>query len=438
MSEIPKVLVLGPITPTDNGDQLEYTKLAPAVEKHAPYEAARANLFFEEQPGTLAEEEAARQLAMQYLLMIALREVESPNNEIKDIWANRFTIASSEIYGAPELRITTDIATKEYNYFLQFVGEGHIDQELLKIVLETYKPYVDLDANTQENGKKLTAEAVSAKVHEYIFTKYASVFEILQNSEKSEFTPAEIKEIFGEILKVLAYQDSDWGEWTVELNGNKDSLSVAAGDKKIIVGEKRVNASKKDMIGLTAHEILVHALRNVNGKRLSKELSTGLPGYLDFEEGLGVFFEYSATGIIPQKNTDRYFDIALAIGDDSHQSVPRLKMLAFTEARATIRSQINGDTNDPVVVKSKIAAHVNRIYRGTSGTEAVGVYTKDIAYHKGFCLVADYIADELAAGRTIEDIIEYLLMGKFSPLDNRHNEYINILIEDNLEANRAK
>lgn len=44
---IPKVLVLGPITPVDDGDSLHYEKLKPALHKHEPYENERFRLFLD-------------------------------------------------------------------------------------------------------------------------------------------------------------------------------------------------------------------------------------------------------------------------------------------------------------------------------------------------------------------------------------------------------
>jgi len=73
--EIPTVLVLEPITPSNDSvrtEELKYPKLQPAVEKHRPYEHARMNRFWDAEDDSLEEVEAARQLAMQYMLMGSL------------------------------------------------------------------------------------------------------------------------------------------------------------------------------------------------------------------------------------------------------------------------------------------------------------------------------------------------------------------------------
>ena len=243
----------------------------------------------------------------------------------------------------------------------------------------------------------------------------------------AENTSEKIAELFEKARQILAESDSDWSEWTVELLEDKDSLSIKPGaEKKIVVGAQRRAAANDELQGLFGHEVLVHAQRSLNGRKKSDILSTGLPGYLDFEEGLGTFFEYAITGKIPQKNVDRYVDIAIGVGLMTDSGVSRITMMKFATAREILRAQLAETVIDETIIKSKVAAHINRLYRGTTGdAESIGLFTKDIAYQKGFEEAGEYIADRLEAGESIENIIMYLLEGKFNPLDKRHVEYVD-------------
>ncbi len=108
--------------------------------------------------------------------------------------------------------------------------------------------------------------------------------------------------------------DPEWSEWQV-VSTDGTSLSVEASDRKIKIASRRESASPKDARALLAHELLVHALRGKNGyKTGDKKLATGLAGYLDAEEGLGVLAEEAVNGQLPDKAYDRYVDIALALG----------------------------------------------------------------------------------------------------------------------------
>jgi len=75
--------------------------------------------------------------------------------------------------------------------------------------------------------------------------------------------------------------------------------------------------------------------------------------------------------------------------------------------------------------ETKARAHVNRIYRGTPGTEdAIGVFTKDIVYQDGFDAICSYMLDRLDAGDTIDEIIDFVMIGKFNPTSEKEVAYV--------------
>lgn len=395
-SEIPKVLVLGPITPSTDSvrsGKLEYSKLEPAVEKHAPHEYARMDKFWEAEQGSLAEHEAAQQLAMQYMLMgsLALTRTADP-----ETWSKRYTQATSEIYGMPE----SDLAQTLW-----------LEQQQSKSEVETELPFEE------------AAEKMSAFLNE----KYASVFAALDiESSTDTISPSGIADRFEAALAILADEhDADWSEWTVERNDEKDSLSVVAPSKKILVGMRRASVQPQQLKSLFSHEVLVHGLRGVNGRKVSKELGTGLPGYLDAEEGFGVFVEYAISGKVSEKNIDRYVDVAYALGQIDGKEHTRQELLDHAMQRAIDRNSQSEIKKSMEDIEKEIYAHVNRIYRGSLGNEHVGVYTKDISYHKGFIDMGRYVKGQIDEGKTIEEIFSFLSMGKFDPTNPQHLAYID-------------
>ena len=420
---IPKVLVLGSITPTDDGNSLSYAKLTAAVDKHRPFEYARQTQFYETLVGTLEEDEAARQLAMHYLLETAEKGVKAASISSRRVWAERYTQASSELYGTPEVHVVQELIQSEYTKFLQCRDNPAVDKGLLDKVLAVYETTV-LDHSMFRPEVEVDKYADAAlEVREFVDEHYADIVETIF-TEESVNTPEVIADKFTRALTKLAEMDPTWEQWTVEVVPDKDALSVMGGDKKILVGANRRIPTGGELKGLFAHEVLVHAQRAVNGSKKSYELSSGLPGYLDIEEGLGTFFEYAVTGVVPQKNIDRYTDIALALGVVTEQ-MPRNAMLSFVYAREVVRLQALGNEVDEGNIQKKVAAHVNRIYRGTTGDDdAIGVFTKDIVYYKGFQEAADYITEQLRAGRGIDTVLSYLLQGKFNPFDERHVAYL--------------
>ncbi len=394
-TEIPKVIVLGPITPSTESvrsTRLEYPNLELVVSKHKPYEYARINRFWDTEDGSLAEFEAAQQLAMQYMLMgsLALSQTRDPIT-----WSKRYTEATSEIYGLPE----PDLARSLW-----------LDQQS-KCQTETESLFKD----------------VSEKIGIFLNKKYDSVFDALDIESLTGTVDASgIADRFEAALAVLATEhDTEWSGWTVERNDGKDSLSVSAPNKKIIVGMRRANVRPIQLKALFSHEVLVHGLRSLNGKKISKELSIGLPGYLDAEEGFGVFVEYAISGETSEKSIDRYVDIAYALGQIDDVEHTRQELLTRAMQRAIDRNNNSESKKSREDIETEVYAHVNRIYRGSLGNKYVGVFTKDISYYKGFIGMGRYIKERLDEGKTIEEVITFLSRGKFDPTNAQHIAYVD-------------
>jgi len=396
--KIPKVLVLGTIAPSSESaksDMLEYNNLTPAVERHRPYEYERMHQFWDAEPGSLEEQEKASQLAMQYMLMGSQALMNAGTEENRKLWSDRYTQATTELYGTPD----SDIARKLF--------ESRVSGQ------EKDQPFYE----------------IARGVGQYLEDKYFDVYAALDIDTSHESDAIDIVSVadrFEAALNVLkANHDEAWNEWTIEREDEKDSLSVVAGSKKIIVGMRRASMSATQLKGLFSHEVLVHGLRGVNGSKRTPELGTGLPGYLDAEEGLGVFVEYAVTGEVPDKIVDRYIDVAYAAGAIDGEKHTRKELLEYALNRAVKRNKASDHQKSMEDITKEVYAHVNRIYRGSLGNEHVAVFTKDIAYYKGFIDMGIYISAELDQGKTISSVVDYLMSGKFDPMNKQHAEMIS-------------
>lgn len=421
MVKTPNVLILKPIAPSAESSRqgvLKYDKLDEYNTKNSKHEYARLNEIWDAEDGSLDEDAAVRQLANQYLVATAaiINTVQKPGSI--DLWSNRYTDASRELLGEPDAEYAKQLLRAQAADILQTTSG---EQAEYKAQLTGMGIEVD---NTKHERE---FENAAEQVCEYYMQKYSAVFDTLMDglNDDDVVTANDVYERFGRALEVLDEMDEAWREWKVERNDDGNQLSVAAGDKKIIVGMKRADMSAKKLRGLFGHEALVHALRGKNGSTVSKELGTGLPGYLDAEEGLGVFVEYAVTGEVPEKNVDRYTDMALALGQIDGRMRTREELLEYAMVREKLRnSSRTTDKKTDEALEADVYAHVNRIYRGTRGDEHVGVFTKDVSYHKGFMLMGQYIQDQLASGKSINDVMEFVLQGKFDPTNDRHLEVV--------------
>lgn len=427
------MVVLGPITPSPESAReqlLEYPNLTKATERQKPFLHDRIATFFAAKEGSVEESRAAQQLAAQYMLLTAHRlQGDAQVRGSEQLWSDRYTQASSELYGAPEGDTVRDLATTQVSTLISQARSGGVDPQLIEYFRQQNE---SLGVTTREHLESTKPFEVSAAMTgEYIKETYRLAIAALDLDEdtKSFFEPESMAARFEATLAVLARQyDPSWAEWGVERDDSKDQLVVVVGKKKIKVGMRRAPVRAEQMKGLFAHEILVHAQRAINGSKADdKRLERGLPGYLDAEEGLGIFFEYAITGTVPEKNIDRYVDIGIALGMIDGERKSRQQILEFAHARAHIRNELLpiGDRKTNEQIEQEVYAHVNRIYRGSLGNEYIGIFTKDIAYLVGFIKVGTYIESELTTGKPINEIIEYLLQGKFDPTNQKHLAVIN-------------
>lgn len=392
---IPKILVLKPITPSresERAKRLRYDDLEPLVDKYRPFEYRRLNKVFEAEAGGLKEADEARKLAMLYLLMGSVALQKAENKESVELWSDRYTASSGEIYGLPEPEIAQELNAE------QVAG--------------------------LEFGEKF--KEASEKLGEYLEEKYGDVFRALDlDNAPDEIDPEQAADRFEAGIKMLTENfDAAWGEWNIKRDATKDLLSVEQQTKTLKIGMNRANMTPGELKKLFAHEVLIHMQRSINGAKKSESLRTGLAGYLDAEEGLGVFTEYALSGELKDIVIDRYVDIAWALGEVDGVKHTRAEMLERVTDRATERLRRRHGHKDPEDLEKEVYAHVNRIYRGSRGDKTIGVFTKDIAYYKGFLDIGRYIEGRLDSGDDIGVIFEYLTQGKFDPTNPAHVAYV--------------
>ncbi len=385
---IQKIPILKPLTPTGESSRsgtLRYDGLESAVKKHAPSDTMRWREFLDTDADSIEELTAARQLANLYILMGLQALHNAPTPESAQLWSWRYTEAASAVYGIPSKEVARN-----------------------------------LEINGFEANKQL--KELGEQVRDYFYTEYADVFACADRKVLPQIlTPDDVKGVFSDVLDTLSRNhDSDWSEWSVVVDDTKDSLSVVSRDKQIIIGGERRDMPADELHGLIAHEMLVHAQCSLNGYKTSELLGTGLPGYLDAEEGLGVFVEFALTGKIPRKIIDRYTDIAYALGQLDGTTHTRQETLA----RVMSREQMRAPEKSWQEVEDFAYPHVNRIYRGSLGNDHIGVFTKDIAYYNGFMKTIEFFIRAHEQAIPIGETMRFRMSGCFDPNDSTHRGYL--------------
>ena len=406
--------------------RIKSTKLLHNV---ADYEVDHHDMWkevLEAEPGSLEEEGAAKKLANFYLLKNS--EKIQHDGRDKALWSERYTEASESLYGNINREVAGALITGELSIIMQTAvrpeHEG-VKQEVIDVLKSVLGP----EAETNAEASGLSRERLEGITNALFESSKEIIDPIASLEHEGPFHPTQVREIFKGIVEQLSAQDDLWSMWTVE-NGDGSQLKINAKERKIIVPDGRSPIeSKEELLALAMHEIGVHARRSVNGERVDESLRNGLSGYLDFEEGTGIFVEYLITGQLPTKAVDRYVDIALAQGMGGGLS--REQLIDLAVKRENIRTSIKGGDEQKIEADAK--THVNRIFRGGDGRQhkdsegaiSQAVFVKDMVYFAGFRIVADYFNEQMDRGRTAEEVLSYILSGKFDPTNQRHEEYIS-------------
>lgn len=436
MSSVPVIDVLETVGPSNigQGDQrLSYDLLMDNVARYRKTHAVRSAAVAKLDPNTIEGEDAVRQLIMEGLVDSSARLVTSPDgSEEHDVWARRFTQASIKLYGSPDKYEVARLLQSELVFLHQIDGSEDFNQDCVSLLGTVYE---DALAGLAEiPPARADSNFVPVAVKEFgavLRDRYGYIFDLVNDSKKTEYTPKDLSLLIQSSLDRLSIVDGGgWKNWHAQLAPKSTIVSVDTAQELVKVGENRPTATKQEAKALLAHELLVHVLRSKNGyAKKDEKLAVGIGSYLDVEEGLGLLAEYAATGDMPTRAHDRYVDIALALGLLDGRQYGRQELFHISYARQLLRlqAQYKFDLIDQSDLDIRVWSHIDRIFRGTPGDSSgkvQAVFTKDVAYYKGYREIADYLAFQVEEGHDIADVFDYIMQGKFDPTDEKHREYV--------------
>lgn len=176
---------------------------------------------------------------------------------------------------------------------------------------------------------------------------------------------------YDDIVKVFntTFEELGLDGWSVNksINIAKNSVKVGVKKKEILV-DSNIERSKFKLRKTLVHEVGTHALRAHNGLRSGFEAisNANIPEYLDVEEGLATWNE-SNMGLLTDKwlKNKAALTWAIYLGED----------LSFRELYNVLLG---------VLPKYSAFDVTYRVKRGLGDTHDRGIYTKDIAYFRGF------------------------------------------------------
>jgi hypothetical protein len=180
---------------------------------------------------------------------------------------------------------------------------------------------------------------------------------------------------------------------------------------------------------LAMHEGIAHAKRSENGASTGVEaMRVGLTGNASFEEGLGLLMEQLWGGKINQglgRDDFRYIAITYAEGLVDGRRHTETETLRFTSSFMTAADIAKGSklTADELLKKKRSLAydHVKRAFRGMPEGS---VLHSNLSYLQGKLDAIGLIGGLSAPA---QEVIDYLLQGKFNPLNKEHTQVLKAL-----------
>ncbi len=417
-TKLPDILFLSALNAVERGDGLVSPKLTQMVEEYMPQEGAMWQAYETAEAGSLEELSEARRLADYFLLRTSEKLQNNPKDEL--LWSERFNEYGDDMYGTVDPAEAVKIIAGELSEISAGAPESHAARTYRKLAKGAVAEFASVEP---ENFGELKHA---------LFDHFHEIVENIAELPEGPYSSADIRGVFEHILQQMAQTNPAWAEWEVTNPAGNTMLAVVKEKKQIEVPDGRADVeTKQKLLGLSLHELGVHATRAVNGAATGDKLmEMGLPDYIDFEEGLGILFEYIATGEVPSKEKDRYVDTALATGAIEGVRLTRQQLKALATSRVHARSLgKTGKRANYKTTKKDVNSHVNRLFRGGSGLPisneagdiiSQAVYVKDMVYYIGFVKARKFVIEQLASGVEPEKLISYLLVGKFDATNELH------------------
>lgn len=347
------------------------------------------------------------------LLQYAQDYHSASSEEDKQKIAEAYKGLNIETYGEPDEGTYRSLLGEKLNCVCNKNLTGKADdlrKELFGMV--DFDPDVDIPERFRPSDE--TVEWM----HSVTESLYGGMLSHIPN-EQEEFDPYELQKIFTDIIEEEFNNDSKGYAgaaegWTVSVE-KATSVNVKSSEKRIVIPDNGMMRSRKKVENLVVHEIGVHMLRSITGGETNiLPLRSGLSGYYDTEEGLGVVMEQALSGKFAERGVDHYITAGLAYYDEKDfrgAFEVKWRLLLLDSVRD------GGEINDGQMEKAKKTAFAQTL-RSFRGTNDMPLF-KDLSYYNGSVEVWRY----LESIKGDDFLLSLLLAGKVNT-SKKHRDVI--------------
>ncbi len=278
--------------------------------------------------------------------------------------------------------------------------------QILRHKRDSYVRTLNMLGSVGSEDFKASSLKVYGRPGRTLVKKARRILRYREGQKKSaKLSPKEVADMLREALKVYGFN------WEVRQKLMTANAAVQQSKRRVLL--KKGKMFSNDFIRrLIAHEIGTHVLRYENGMlQPYRVFASGLPGYLETEEGLAAVNEEKA-GVL-SKGTLRVYAgrvVAVHLAQDH----------SFREVYNRMKTHFSRDKAWRITVRAK---------RGLSDTSQHGGLTKDYKYLNGYFKVKNYLK---------KYSIDRLYYGKVSVYYARFIDRIPDLVEPRYLPRRDK
>jgi len=285
-----------------------------------------------------------------------------------------------------------------------------IDPDLARHALNLIK-----GEETADREPPISVEARKAwgqYLHEQYDPVFAEVYEQFDDSQ--EINGQNLADMTADFMRrtglELTDDTTDTSKWKVIYSEDETGFRVTPSEKKITCGKRKEPLTRLGFEKLMMHEVIIHVWRAENGSRSGfTALQTGLPGYLETEEGLGLLTESLWSGEDPDVlSRDHYRYAAVAFANGDYDGVKHNEQETHDFIRPLMEQNGIGDNTDELFL------HVMRIFRGMPPEARM---RSNASYLSGKELVMELLEEKFQAGEPIAQQFAELRAGKNNPCD---------------------
>lgn len=340
-----------------------------------------------------------------------LRSADAYNNadtpEARNKAKDEYMMLNRELYGVPdEITYRSLLGEK-----IDDISSKSLTPEADLIRTELFG-MVESDRSTHTPERFRPSAATVEWMQEVAYSLYGDMLSHVPEGQDT-FSPTEVQAIFEEIIKDEFGESADGWQVVREESG---SINVRTSEQRVIIPSKETMRSREGVRKLIVHELGVHLLRAVMGGEMDvRPLRTGLGGYYDFEEGLGVVMEQAIEGRAKSRGVDHYITAGLAYYDDED-----FRGAFEVKWRLSLLDKLN--ENEPVTpehIESAKNSAYSQTMRCFRGTDSLPLF-KDLSYYNGSNDVWRYLE------HNIRDDIRFMsvLLGKHDPTNPEHSRVV--------------